>query len=534
MNGVGNSKDYDTKVKAILEQCRISQKLLNYTEHFKYPYVSEVTYYEQLLKIGQGTFGEVFKARCKRTGKLVALKKILMENEKEGFPITALREIKMLQRLRHQHITELVEVCTSKQKSGKEKFCFYLVFTFCEHDLAGLLSNTQVKIRLVDIKTMMQHILRGLHKIHSSQILHRDMKAANVLITGDGVLKLADFGLARLMYKQPEHCYTNRVVTLWYRPPELLLGTRNYGPAIDIWGAGCIMAELWIRAPILQGNTEQSQLELISKLCGSINPHSWPGCDKLPYYNNLQGSLQQNLPRRVRERINPFLQNNEQALSLIDLMLTLNPEKRPSASAALDHNFFFEAPIPAINIQELLQQLKGTNLFEYTSGCGAHANRRRPVAPAAPMHQQQIRGKMPSVGGAMHRATGGAPQRAQHQTAGGPPNIHRSTGGAPQRAQHQTSGVPQNVHRLMGGGPQRTQHQTAGGSQNVQQQRGESLSAAAAGANFQPMSFTAFHPYQRPVLNPNQQLIQRQQPIRPPRSSQNQRQPPPRFFNRDF
>lgn len=168
------------------------------------------------------------------------------------FPITALREIKMLQRVKHPHVTDLIEICT--EKTVKNKFVFHLVFTFCAHDLAGLLSHHGVKLRLVDIKTMMRHLLMGLHKIHSSNILHRDMKAANVLITHDGVLKLADFGLARVMYRKggQEPCYTNRVVTLWYRPPELLLGTRNYGPAIDIWGAGCIMAELWTRSPILQ------------------------------------------------------------------------------------------------------------------------------------------------------------------------------------------------------------------------------------------------------------------------------------------
>lgn len=107
------------------------------------------------------------------------------------------------------------------------------------------------------------------------QILHRDMKAANVLITKNGVLKLADFGLARaysVCKSGQVNRYTNRVVTLWYRPPELLLGERNYGPPVDMWGAGCIMAEMWTRSPIMQGNVEQTQLMLISQLCGSLTP----------------------------------------------------------------------------------------------------------------------------------------------------------------------------------------------------------------------------------------------------------------------
>ncbi|KAE8583228.1 hypothetical protein XENTR_v10020463 [Xenopus tropicalis] len=155
------------------------------------------------------------------------------------------------------------------------KGTIFLVFDFCEHDLAGLLSNAHVKFTLSEIKKVMQMLLNGLYYIHRNKILHRDMKAANVLITRDGVLKLADFGLARafsLAKNSQPNKYTNRVVTLWYRPPELLLGERDYGPPIDLWGAGCIMAEMWTRSPIMQGNTEQHQLTLISQLCGSITP----------------------------------------------------------------------------------------------------------------------------------------------------------------------------------------------------------------------------------------------------------------------
>jgi cyclin-dependent kinase 9 len=158
------------------------------------------------------------------------------------------------------------------ERGGHDKFSFYLIFTFCDHDLAGLLSHKNTKLSLIHVKTIMQHILRGLWKIHNSNILHRDMKAANVLITKDGVLKLADFGLARALISNQfcafirsmthdpimhlegnaNYLYTNRVVTLWYRPPELLLGSRQYGPSIDIWGAGCIMTELFIKSPVMQ------------------------------------------------------------------------------------------------------------------------------------------------------------------------------------------------------------------------------------------------------------------------------------------
>ncbi|KAM9218057.1 cyclin-dependent kinase 9 isoform 2-T2 [Leptosomus discolor] len=206
------------------------------------PFCDEVSKYEKLAKIGQGTFGEVFKAKHRQTGKKVALKKVLMENEKEGFPITALREIKILQLLKHENVVNLIEICRTKASPyNRCKGSIYLVFDFCEHDLAGLLSNAHVKFTLSEIKKVMQMLLNGLYYIHRNKILHRDMKAANVLITRDGVLKLADFGLARafsLAKNSQPNRYTNRVVTLWYRPPELLLGLAKRGQIRAVPEAG--------------------------------------------------------------------------------------------------------------------------------------------------------------------------------------------------------------------------------------------------------------------------------------------------------
>lgn len=161
-----------------------------------------------------GTFGEVFKARHRRSRRLVALKKVLMENEKEGFPITALREIKILQLLKHENVINLIEICRTASNSPNYKATFYLVFDFCEHDLAGLLSSN-VKFSLGDRKKVMQQLLNGLYFVHKQKILHRDMKAANILITKTGVLKLADFGLARAVSELRSDAqirYTNRFV----------------------------------------------------------------------------------------------------------------------------------------------------------------------------------------------------------------------------------------------------------------------------------------------------------------------------------
>lgn len=336
-----------------------------YLENFNFPFCDDASKYERVTKIGQGTFGEVFKAKDRRNPKkYVATKKVLMDNEKEGFPITALREIRILQLLKHQNVVNLIEVCRTKATaSNKYKPTFFLVFDFCEHDLAGLLSNINVKFSLGEIKKVMQQLLNGLYYIHNNNILHRDMKAANVLITKNGVLKLADFGLARafsMMKNGVPNRYTNRVVTLWYRPPELLLGDRNYGPPIDLWGAGCIMAEMWTRSPIMQGNTEQQQLTLISQLCGSITPEVWPGVENLDLYNKME--LPKGQKRKVKERLKPYVKDLD-GCDLLDRLLILDPSKRIDADSALNHDFFWVDPLPSDLSKMLAQHTQ--SMFEY-------------------------------------------------------------------------------------------------------------------------------------------------------------------------
>lgn len=292
------------------------------------------------------------------------MKKVLMENEKEGFPITALREIRILQLLKHENVVSLIEICRTKATQfNRYRSTFYLVFDFCEHDLAGLLSNVNVKFSLGEIKKVMQQLLNGLYYIHSNKILHRDMKAANVLITKTGVLKLADFGLARAFSATKNgqvNRYTNRVVTLWYRPPELLLGDRNYGPPVDLWGAGCIMAEMWTRSPIMQGNTEQQQLTLISQLCGSITPEVWPGVESLDLYNKME--LPRGQKRKVKERLKPYVKD-PYACDLLDKLLVLDPAKRFDSDSALNHDFFWTDPMPCDLSKMLAQHTQ--SMFEY-------------------------------------------------------------------------------------------------------------------------------------------------------------------------
>ena len=210
------------------------------------------------------------------------------------------------------------------------------------------------------------------------------MKTANILVTKEGKLKLADFGLARAIEQQKFENqatkYTNRVVTLWYRPPELLLGERCYNKAIDMWGAGCIMAELWTREPILKGNSEQSQLDLITSLCGSITPEVWPDVDKLELFNKMV--MRADLRRRVSERLGAYIKD-QHGLDLLDKLLTLDPKKRIDSDEALDHDFFWTDPMPT----DLKLDKFDKSMFEYTAQTYKRAQNFRP--PAKPVVNEQ-------------------------------------------------------------------------------------------------------------------------------------------------
>ena len=342
----------------------------------------EETMYERLAKIGQGTYGEVYRAREKKTGQIVALKKIKMANEEDGFPVTAIREIKLLQQLKCENIVKLIEVCSSTQRKKPEKIHFSLVFEFCEHDLSGILNNKDIQLSAAENKSIMKQLLEGLFIIHHHRVMHRDLKPPNILITKNGVVKLADFGLARQLkpISKAEDTYTNYVVTLWYRPPELLLGEKNYGPAIDMWGAGCIFAELFTKSALLKGRTEQNQLYLISRLCGSITPEVWPEVVNQPLYNKFE------LPSIFSSTIRQLggVIKDPMAISLLSDLLQIDPTKRLSAEDALDHEYFFNDPL-ATDLKETFSKIKSTNTELLVQNRRIKvAQRRLPLQPAPP------------------------------------------------------------------------------------------------------------------------------------------------------
>ncbi|KAI3410105.1 Cyclin-dependent kinase 12 [Globodera pallida] len=319
--------------------------------------------YRIIEQVGEGTYGQVYKASDAQTGRMVALKKVRLENEKEGFPITAVREIKILRQLDHPNIVKLLDIVTDRTGPGSAEqspqqspgigdisqqrrrlsafnshqpvaSSFFLVFEYVDHDLMGLLDSQSVNPSELQIASLMKQLLLALSYCHMRGFLHRDLKCSNILISRSGQLKLADFGLARLYQENNMRLYTNRVITLWYRPPELLLGEERYGPGVDIWSAGCILAEFFTKKPIFQGQSEHQQLELIALFCGSYTPEVWPGVLELQNYAVMRQRTY--YPRKLREKFS-FLP--EPVLDLLDMLLQLDPGKRPTASQALNHEW---------------------------------------------------------------------------------------------------------------------------------------------------------------------------------------------------
>lgn len=321
--------------------------------HPRFHGCSSIKAYEIQSKLGEGTFGVVYKAQSLKHGNIMALKQVLMHNERDGFPITSLREIKLLKMLSHPNILRLDEMVTEyPKKDGKKKAIMYMVTPYMDHDLSGLLENPNVHITEPHIKCYMLQLLEGLKYLHGQQILHRDMKAANLLINNKGLLQIADFGLAR-HYEDPppqpgKGCgeatrdYTVLVVTRWYRPPELLLQLKRYTPAIDMWGVGCVFGEMFTGRPILTGNSDINQAQLIFELVGSPTEDNMPGWTALPGCEGVKSF--QSRPSTIAQR---FREQGSAAISLLTELLRLNWRKRINATDALEHHYFKSPPLPA-------------------------------------------------------------------------------------------------------------------------------------------------------------------------------------------
>ncbi|OMH83430.1 CTD kinase subunit alpha [Zancudomyces culisetae] len=285
--------------------------------------------FEKLNLVGEGTYGKVYKARLRKEGdsdngqdNMVALKRIRMDNEREGLPITTIREIRIMKALKHPSIIDLMQILYIDDD-------IYMVMEYMEYDLSGLLSHPRWTLKPENVKSLAYQLLCGLEYLHNLGIVHRDIKGSNILLNRQGNLKLADFGLARCTttFVPPNGkagngigqmngcsgsgekirlCHTNRVITLWYRPPELLLGSTAYGPEVDIWSAGCIVAELLTKRPLFQGSNEVTQLhQILTVMCKSksepksnskSNSNCNPDSSSYSYNNNYNNNNNSNDP----------------------------------------------------------------------------------------------------------------------------------------------------------------------------------------------------------------------------------------------
>ncbi|GFZ08968.1 protein kinase superfamily protein [Actinidia rufa] len=280
------------------------------------------------------TYSNVYKAKDLITGKIVALKKVRLDIlEPESVKFMA-REILILRHLDHPNVVKLQGLATSRMSCS-----LYLVFDYMEHDLAGLAVSPATKFTLSQVKCYMHQLLSGLEHCHNRHVLHRDIKGSNLLIDDGGVLKIADFGLASFFEPNHKQPMTSRVVTLWYRPPELLLGATHYGVGVDLWSAGCILAELLAGKPIMPGRTEVEQLlHKIFKLCGSPPEEYWKK-SKMPHAAMFKPK--QSYKRCISETFKDFPPSS---LPLIETLLDMNPAERQTATAALKSEFFTTKP----------------------------------------------------------------------------------------------------------------------------------------------------------------------------------------------
>ncbi|UYV81180.1 CDK10 [Cordylochernes scorpioides] len=287
-------------------------------------------------RIGEGTYGIVYQAFDKRNNITVALKMIRMEKEKDGMPISALREITLLQNLKHPNIVNMTEVV-----AGAGITDIFIVMEYCEHDLATLLdSKERTPFTESHIKCIMLQVLTGLDYLHSNFIVHRDLKVSNLLLTDKGVVKIADFGLAR-KYSIPEKPMTPKVVTLWYRAPELLLQSAIHTTAIDIWAAGCVLGELLLHKPLFPGKSELHQLDLVINMMGTPSEAIWKGFNQLPGVANFNLKHQ---PYNNLKHAFGFL--SEAGVFLLNTMLVYDPRTRATASSCLESSYFKQAPKP--------------------------------------------------------------------------------------------------------------------------------------------------------------------------------------------
>uniref|UniRef100_A0A8C7YB81 cyclin-dependent kinase n=1 Tax=Oryzias sinensis TaxID=183150 RepID=A0A8C7YB81_9TELE len=310
--------------------------------------------YIKLDKLGEGTYATVYKGRSKLTDNLVALKEIRLEHE-EGAPCTAIREVSLLKDLKHANIVTLHDIVHTDKS-------LTLVFEYLDKDLKQYMDDCGNILSMQNVKIFLFQILRGLAYCHRRKVLHRDLKPQNLLISDRGELKLADFGLARAK-SVPTKTYSNEVVTLWYRPPDVLLGSSEYSTQIDMWGVGCIFYEMAAGRPLFPGSTVEDELHLIFRLLGTPTEDSWPGISSIEEFKSYK------FPKyKAQPLINHAPRLDNDGLDLLMSFLKFESKKRVSADEAMRQPYFRSLgprvhTLPESEIRETLLILHVGNFF---------------------------------------------------------------------------------------------------------------------------------------------------------------------------
>ncbi|XP_043493812.1 cyclin-dependent kinase 4-like isoform X1 [Polistes fuscatus] len=316
---------------------------LDSTVNMQSSLMGERALYIQLIYIGNGAYGTVYKARDSNTGQVVALKKVRVPLTTDGLPMSTVREIstlKQLDKFDYPHIVRLLDVCQGKRQklpfsevisnALDESLTLWLVFEHVEQDLASYISScSETGIPSEIVRQMFKEILHGIEFLHSHRIIHRDLKPQNLLVTAERRIKIADFGLAKTYAFEMR--LTSVVVTQWYRAPEVLLGC-SYATPVDMWSAACILAEISKLKPLFPGTSEGDQLDRIFQIIGTPKLEEWP--------DNV--SLSWNaFPYRRSKPLSEVVPNLvESGLDLLQKLLTFNPHYRLTAAQALRHRYF--------------------------------------------------------------------------------------------------------------------------------------------------------------------------------------------------